>query len=171
MPFITIKCQIFTYLMIWQDEKIYSSKLAEMFVRFPLQAERELNTSQVNCKDNGCNAGISHWKLKKTFILAFHLEETSKREKDQDLPWESSFSSCHSEDLPRRRRCHLDCWELREGWFWMVTRFHHGSVSLCLAVWNSAALSFVEKKWAWKATGKGRGGMTEHSTSCTLLHC
>lgn len=155
--------------MMWQDEKIRSSKLAEMFVHLPLQAERELNTSQDNCKDSGCTAGTSHWKLKKTpSYLHSSLEEASKTEKDQGLPWESSFSSFRSEGLPRRRRCHLGCWESREGWFWMATQFHHGSVSVCLAVWNSAALSFVEKKWAWKATENGREEMNEHSTSCTF---
>lgn len=82
MPFITIKCQIFTYLMIWQDEKIYSSKLAEMFVHLPLQAERKLNTSQINCKDNGCNAGVSHWKLMKTLsYLHSSLKKLTKERK------------------------------------------------------------------------------------------
>lgn len=99
------------------DGKITSLKLAEMFVSLLLHAEKGLNTSQVNCQDNSYIAGILHGKLKKTLSHA-HIpawKKTSKREKGLDLPLESSFSSCHSEGLPRRRRCHLDCWGSREG--------------------------------------------------------
>lgn len=167
-----IKMLFFLLLLISSDNhisdrKITSSKLAEIFVSLLLQAVRGLNTSQVNCQDNSYLAGMPHWKLKKT-LSHTHVpawKKPNKRDKALDLPWESSFSSCHSEGLPRRRRCHLDCWGWREGWFWMVTQSHHGSVSVCLAVWNSAALSFVGKKWAWKVTGNGGKGMNEHRTS------
>lgn len=144
------------------DRKITSSELVEMLVSLLLQAGRGLNTSQVSCQDNSYVAGMPHWKLRKTshtWIPAWK----KPREKDLDLPWESSFSSCHSEGLPRRTQCHLDCWGSKEGWFWMVTQSHHGSVSVCLAAWNSFVLSFVGKKWAWKATGNGAEGKNEWS--------
>lgn len=150
------------------DGKITTLKGADMFVCLLLQAERGLSTSQVNSQDISYIAGLPHWKLKKTWSLA-HIpawKKPNKKDKALDLPWESSFSSCHSGSLPRRRRCHLDCWGLREGWFWMVTQSHHGSVSVCLAVWNSAAPSFAGKTWVWKATGNEGEGMNEHSTSC-----
>lgn len=117
---------------------------------------------QLLCRDATC------WKLKETWSHT-HIpawKKPNKKDKSLDLPWESSFSSCHSESLPRRRRCHLDCWGLREGWFWMVTRSHHGSVSVCPAVWNSAAPSFAGKTWVWRATGNGGEGVNDHRTSC-----
>lgn len=116
---------------------------------------------QLPCRD------ATHWKLKKTWSHT-HIpawKKPNKKAKALNLPWESSFSSCHSESLPRRRRCHLDCWGLREGWPWMVSQSHPGSVSVCPAVWNSAAPSFAGKTWAWKATGNGGEGINDHRTS------
>lgn len=150
------------------DGKITSLKGADMFVCLLLQAERGLSTSQQPGHQLYCRAATL--KIKENVVSCSHscLEEAKQKRQALDLPWESSFSSCHSGSLPRRRRCHLDCWGLREGWFWMVTPSHHGSVSVCLAVWNSAAPSFAGKTWVWKATGNEGEGMNEHSASCSF---
>lgn len=62
-------------------------KLAERFVHLPLQSERELKVSQVNCQNKGYTAGMPHQNCRKYSLILetyFHccLEEAKrKREK------------------------------------------------------------------------------------------